>query len=89
MLTAHRDSVLGRTTWRLNGLDDVLISVPALAQVSLQTLIVLFSLHHLHGVVHFQLVHLCFQVRQLGDTEHMLCETNPKKTEQYSKIYPG
>lgn len=54
--------------WRLSGLGDVLKSLRALVQVSLQMQIVLLSLHHLHGVVCFHLLHLCSQVLQLRDS---------------------
>lgn len=54
--------------WRLSGSGDGLKSIPALVQVSLQTLIVLLSLHHPHGVICFQLLHLCSQVLQLRDS---------------------
>lgn len=64
------DSAWGRTTWTAGGLDDVLVSGPALLQVSGQTPVVLLSFYHLHAVVQLQLTHLASQALQLVDTGH-------------------
>lgn len=53
---------LGRTRWTASGLDDVLVSGPALLQVSGQASVVLLPFHHMHAVVGLQLLHLACDV---------------------------
>lgn len=58
--------VLELTTNWVSGLDSGDNSiVSALVKVSLQSLVGLMSLHHLHGVKFFQLLHLFLYILQL------------------------
>lgn len=57
-----KSTVLRHTRWKNDGLVAQLGFFSALIQLFHQKFILSSSLHHPHGVIHLQIVHLSFQV---------------------------